>query len=156
MNRKIAISIIVSIATLLPVSALMAKGPAPEGRTYFITVIGLDDEPYQVSADCLTFGATEACSLNETCLSWQRIEGTQSSSKESGFSLFGELEDNSLSINLDGQGRVNSRGAKSSIAVASRASAMGTQVNFAFSGRQVGQARCTELVEEFYSGTASP
>ena len=156
MNRQTAICIIVSIATLLPISAAMAKGPAPEGRTYFIQLIGLEELPYQVSADCLTFGATEACSLNGTCLSWERTEEAGSSSKESGFSLFGELEDDSVPIILDGRGRVNSRGGKSSIAVASRASAMGARLNFAFSGRQVGRTRCTELVEEFYSGTVNP
>ena len=156
MNQPIAIPAIVSLIILLSGSAVMAAGPAPEGRTYFIQVMGLDETPYEVAADCLTFGATEACSLAGTCLSWERMESSQQSRRESGFTLEAEVEDDGTTITLKGQGRVNSRGSKSSIAVASRASAMGVQLNFAFSGRQVGRSRCVQLVEEFDAGTSSP
>ena len=77
MKLPIAVSVIVSIALLLSVSSAGAKAPAPEGRTYFIQVMGLDDAPYEVGADCLTFGATEACSLAGTCLRWERLESPQ-------------------------------------------------------------------------------
>jgi hypothetical protein len=156
MNRPIAASVIVSITLLMTASSAMAKAPAPEGRTYFIQVMGLDETPYEVGADCLTFGATEACSLAGTCLRWERLESPQGSRKESGFTLVGEVEDDGLSITLEGQGRVNSRGAKSSIAVASRASALGVQLNFAFLGRQAGLSRCIQLVEEFNARASSP
>ena len=156
MNRSITVPVIVSIAILLPLSAAVAKGPAPEGRTYFIQVMGLEEQPYEVATDCLTFGATEACSLAGVCLRWERLESPQQTRKEFGFTLVGEVEDDGVVIVLDGRGQVNSRGSKSSIAVASRASAMGVQLNFAIAGRQVGRARCEQLVEEFLIGSAEP
>jgi hypothetical protein len=156
MNRQTAICIIVSITILLSGSAVLTAGAAPEGRTYFIQVMGLEEQPYEAAADCLTFNATEACSLAGTCLEWERLESSQQSRKESAFTLIGEVDDEGMVITLDGKGRVNARGNKSSIAVASRASAMGVQLNFSFSGRQVGRARCVELVEEFYADASTP
>ncbi len=150
MRRPISILLLILCAMLLTSTTAMARSPAPEGRTYFIYVMGLNDDPYEVDADCLAFDETLACSLNQNCLSWQRADGGLQTNNESGFLLVGDLDDDGLIVTMEGQGRVNSRGRRSSISVVTRASALGFQLNFAMAGRDVGRSRCRRMVEDFY------
>ena len=136
-------------------SVVSAKEPAPEDRTYFIQVMGLQEDPFAVEADCLTFSATEACTLGgQTCLSWQRVQEGLQSRQQSGFSLSATLDDDGLLIALSAQGRVDTRGSKSSISAAGAATALDLKMNFAFSGRQVSRGRCRQLVEELQSSSS--
>lgn len=156
MKRSISILLLILCATLITGSSAMAKGPAPEGRTYFIYVMGLNDDPYQADADCLAFDATQACSVDDqVCLAWQRAARGLQTNRESGFSIAAQLNDDGLIITMEGQGRVNSRGRKSSIAVAARAEALGFDFNFIIAGRQVGAGRCLRMVEDFYEAQAA-
>ena len=143
-------------ATLLASSALVAKSPAPEGRTYFIHVIGFGDDPFMAEADCLTFDATQACTLDgQTCLDWSRIEEGRQTVRESGFTMSTEIDDEGLVITMEGQGRVDSRGPKSSIAAVGQAAALDQRMNFTFAGRQTSRSRCLDMVEDFQSQSTS-
>ena len=157
MKQPTSVLLLTLCAMLITGSTAMARGPAPEGRTYFIYVMGLGDDPYEVGAECLTFDAVLACSLNQNCLNWERAEGGLQTNKESGFSVAAELDDDGLIIAMEGQGRVNSRGRRSSISVVARASALGAQLNYVIAGREVGRGRCRRMVEDFYDAqTAAP
>ena len=156
MKRPTAILILTLCAMLLTGSSAMAGAPAPEGNTYFIYVIGLEDDPYEASADCLIFDATHACTLDDqVCLTWQRTEGGLQYNKESGLSFAAEIDDDGLIITVEGQGRVDSRGRRSSISVVGRVAALDVQMNFAFAGRQVGRNRCLRMVEDFFEAQAA-
>ena len=144
------------LAILVTGSTAVAGAPAPEGRTYFVYIMGLNDDPYEVGVDCLAFDATQACSLDdEICLAWERAEGGLQTRKESGFSIVTEIDDDGLILTLEGQGRVNSRGGRSSISVAADVTALDVHLNFVFAGRQVGKNRCLRLQEEFLAAQAA-
>lgn len=150
MTRRFPVFLLILLAVLLINSTAMAKDPAPAGRTYFVFVMGLDEDPYAIEPDCLTFSATEACTLDgQLCLDWQRVEGGLQSSSQSGFSLVTEIEDDGLIVTITGQGRVDSRGRKSSISAVGRAAALDVQLNFSFSGRQANRNRCRQMMEDF-------
>lgn len=151
MKRPISILLLTVGAMLLTGSATMAKGPPPEGRTYFVYVMGLEDDLYDISADCLEFDETQACSIGDQfCLTWQEAEGGLHTSKAFGISFAAEIDSDGLLITMEGQGRVETRGRRSSISAVGRAAALDVQLNFTFSGRDVGRSRCLRMVEEFY------
>lgn len=157
MKHPVPLMILVLLTSVALASPAVAKGAPPDGRTYFILVVGLGDDAYAPEADCLTFGATQACTLSgDPCLDWQRLEGQTQSGKEVAFGLSTMLEEDGVVIALAGQGRVDSRGPKSSISFAGHAAAEGMQINFSFAGRQVGRTRCQQQVEAFRGQSASP
>lgn len=157
MKRRTPILLVILLAGLLMSTELMAKVPAPEGRTYFIVLIGLDDDHYRPEADCLTFDATQACTPGgQTCLEWQTTEASSQGSRESGFSIATQIEENDMVITIEGQGRIDSHGRRSSISAVAKAAAQGAQLNFGFTGRQTGRAKCLRLVEEFEAQMSSP
>lgn len=156
MNRLTPILLLILCAVLITGTTAEAKGPPPEGRTYFVYVTGLDEDPYAAQADCLTFDATEACTPDgQTCLTWERTTGGLQTNKESGISLTAQIDEDGLIITLESQGRVDSRGSKSSIAVVGHATALDGQLNFTFSGRQVSRGRCLRMVEAFTAQASS-
>jgi hypothetical protein len=149
MRRNAKLFVPILLVSLLVSSAAVAKEPAPEGRTYFILVIGLADDPYQAEPDCLTFDALQACTLDgDTCLDWEPLASSPDN-RQTDFSMTTELEDDGLIILLEGRGTVESRGAKSSISYAAHASVLDQQANFAFAGRQTSAARCRRAVDDF-------
>jgi len=151
MNRPISILLLTVGAMLLTGSATVANGPPPEGRTYFIYLMGLEDDLYDISADCLEFDETQACSIGDQfCMTWQEAEGGSPTSKAFGISFAAEIDSEGLLITLEGQGRVETRGRRSSISGVGRAAALDVQVNFAFSGREVGRSKCLRMVEDFF------
>ena len=157
MIRPAPIFLLTLLAMLLLSPAAMAKNPVPEGRTYFIFIMGLDDSPYGIEVDCLTFDANQACTPEgDVCLDWQRTQGGVQTNREVGFSLSTQFEEDGLIIRMDGQGRVDSRGRKSSLSAVARAEALGEQMNFTFAGRQVKRSQCIRLAEEFRSQPADP
>ena len=158
MIRPTTILLLILCAVLfMNPNASMAKSPAPEGRTYFVVVIGLGDDPYVPEVDCLTFDATQACTLDDqTCLSWERAEGGLQTNKESGFSLTTTIDSDGLMINLEGQGRADSRGSKSSISAVARAAALDEQLNFSLAGRQTTRNQCLRRIDEYMAQNSSP
>lgn len=128
-----------------------AAGPAaaakpPAGRTYFTAFTGLD-EPYEVTTECLAFEEAALCSADgELCGLWVRQE---SAGKQTGFSF--ELSSRGRTV-LEGQARVDSRGSRSSIAGVGRLSGAGRRQNVSLAGREVGEARCLELLAESPDG----
>jgi len=150
MTRPVPVFLLILSAVLFFNSTAMAKDPAPDGRTYFVYVMGLDEDPYAIEPDCLTFNATQACTQDGAmCLDWERVEGGVQKKTESGFSLATEIENEGLVIAITGQGRVDSRGRKSSISAVGKASALDVQLNFSFSGRQTTRNRCRQMMEDF-------
>jgi hypothetical protein len=148
MNKCLTVLTLLSVV-LLGSTQAWAKEPAPEDRTYLVYVVGLSDDPYETMADCLTFDASQACTPDRsTCLSWQRTEGGVQTGRESGFSFFDETDDEGVLVTIEGQGRVDSRGAKSSISAVAQAFALGQRLNFSFSGRQIGLGKCLNKLEE--------
>lgn len=150
MKRSIFILFVTLAASVVSSSIVTAGSPAPEGRTYFVYVVGLDDDPYLPQVDCLAFDATHACTLDGgTCLEWQRVEEESGTPKESGFSLFTEIDEDGLLVTMKGQGRVDSRGSRSSIAAVAQAAALDQRINFSLAGRQTSRNRCLAMMEDF-------
>lgn len=156
MKQPIPIQLLVLLSVVLAGSTAVAGAQAPQDRTYFVYLMGLNDDPYEVDADCLTFNATQACSIDdEFCLTWQRTEGGLQTRKESGFSFTAEIDEEGLVITLEGQGRLDTHGRKSSISISAHASALGQKLNFIAAGRQVRRNRCGQLVEDFYGAQSA-
>lgn len=156
MKRSTSILLLILGAMLLSGSATLAKDLPPEGRTYFVYVMGFEQDPYEVFADCLEFDETQACSLDDLfCLTWQKTEGGLQTSRAFGISFAAELDSDGLLITMEGQGRVESRRRRSSISAVGRAVALGQQLNFAFSGREVGRSKCLRMVEDFFEAQAA-
>lgn len=157
MIRTHLILFLVSTCAVLCTSRAVAGEPPPEDRTYFIYVIGLDDDPLVGEADCLTFDATQACTLDGlTCLNWQRASGGVQSPKQSGFSMSAVIDDGELVVSFEGQGRVESLGRKTAIAAVGRAAALDASLNFSFAGRQTSLGKCRRRVEEFRAQSGDP
>lgn len=156
MRRSASILLVMLPVLLLAGSTATSGASPPQGRTYFVQLMGLNDDPYSVDVDCLAFDATQACSVDDQiCLNWQRAEGGLQTNKQSGFSFEAEINDDGLILTLDGQGRVDARGRKSSIAMTARAAALGQQLNFVVAGRESRRARCLRMVEDFYATRAN-
>jgi hypothetical protein len=131
------------IVLSLPQPASAAK--PPNGKTYFTVFFGLD-EPYDLGTECFVFGESGVCSTDgQICGSWSRQENK---GKQTGFSFELSFLEDGLPTTMEGQARVDSRGNRSSIAGAGRIAQAGTGANFSFAGREVGAARCFELLEE--------
>jgi len=156
MKRSLSILLLIPSVMLFTSAASSAKGLPPEGRTYFVYVMGLEDDPYEISADCLEFDATHACSVDDQfCLAWQRTEGGIQTNKEFGLSFSAEIDDDGLLITMGGQGRVEARGRRNSLSAVGRASALHVQLNFTFFGREVGKGRCLRMVEDFFEAQSA-
>jgi hypothetical protein len=135
------------IVLSLPQPASAAK--PPNGKTYFAVFFGLD-EPYDLGTECFVFGESGVCSTDgQICGSWVRQENK---GKQTGFSFELSFLEDGLPTTMKGQARVDSRGNRSSIAGAGRIAQAGTGANFSFAGREVGAARCLELLEESPGG----
>jgi hypothetical protein len=147
------------VATILGLGFLAAS-PAtaakpPAGRTYFVVSLGVAtdrSEAYEIDAGCIRFTATEICQADE-CGTWRRTSvGQQTPNQASIEFQFTLIDDETgLPIEIVGQGRVDTRGRKSSVGAVGRGlePLSGTRINFAFAARAVGAARCARLVEEF-------
>lgn len=137
-------------ALVVGLCLVSAAGPAaaakpPAGRTYFTAFTGIE-EPYEVRTECLLFEEAALCSVDgQLCGLWLR---QPNGGKQTGFSfeLFSR-EDGDRTV-LEGQARLDLRGARSSIAGVGRLSGPGRRQNVALAGREIGTARCLELLGE--------
>ena len=150
------------------VLALSSASPAtavkpPTGRTYFVVSVGVAtdrSEAYEVSAGCISFTATQICRADPAggleCGTWQRTATGPQARKQGSFDFqFSLIDDETgLPIEVDGRGRFDARGKRSSIGGAARGSeaTSGRVINMALAGRAVRPARCLLLVEEFEAG----
>jgi hypothetical protein len=151
---------ILGVAFLAATAATAAK--VPEGRTYFVVSIGVatdEFEAYELDAGCLTFTATEICDNDEVaedCGTWRPTSRGKQTRKQKSFEFeFSLIDDETgLPVEIEGQGRIDTRGRKSSIGGVAQGlePISGVKINFAMAGRAVGAARCARLVEEFEAG----
>lgn len=149
----------VMLAALL-VALLASAEPAsaaktPVGKTYFVVSLGLSSDPaeiYQPDVGCLQFTRTEVCDRDGDCGRWWRIE-EERQPRQWGVRFEFDLIDDQTGqpIRLEGQGRVDARGPRSSIAAAAHGQDenSGVTINFALAGRAVSLARCEQLVADF-------
>lgn len=139
-----------AIALLVAVPAPAERGAAPpEGKTYFTLVLGLaeDFEPF---ATCVEFDRDQICAGEEVCGRWTRTLGGVQSRRETSFSYLIEfVNEDGLPGELEGQGRVDDRGPRSTIGAVGRLRIDGQTLNFGFVGQPVKAGRCPELVAEF-------
>ncbi len=144
----VAVMILI-LAAALPASA--ARPPA--GRTYFVISMGTEigeGEEFTRSAGCVRFTATEFCQEDQ-CGTWTRTMTEVQTPKETSFAFSWILidEETGLAVEIDGEGRIDSRGRKDALAAVARGVIAGEQRNFAFAGRSVPAARCPRLVAAF-------
>ena len=75
---------------------------------------------------------------------WQE---TFEDGKQAGFEFsFALVDDDGAAFDVEGHGRVESKGPRTSIGAAARAAAQGVTLNFSMAGRSVGPNRCLELL----------
>lgn len=137
---------LVSLLSLLTgtMVAQAAAEPPPADRTYFAILVGLD-APYSWEADCLRFTSTEICTSDGLCGNWSF---TGAPGSEAGFA-FELTDDEGVEIRIDGQGRIDGRGKKDSLAGAAQAREGGKSFNFSFTGRSTTRKKCSRLLAEW-------
>ena len=136
-----------------------AAAKAPVGKTYFLISLGMatdEFEAYQLDVGCVRFTRDEMCDSGADCGPWWRIDEADRAKQQwrVGFEFEMIDDETGLPIRINGTGRVDSRGKRSSIAGAGHAVEMttGRIINFAMAGRAVGRARCERLVADYAAG----
>lgn len=136
------------LALVLLVLAAPAAAAAepPANRTYFTVAMGLDGR-HAVSAHCLEFTADRVSSPDgEISGNWQQSKPRgREAALRFALSMFADGD----SIEIDGQARIDTRGAGSSLAGAARARMGNAKLNFALAGREVRPSLCPDLVAGF-------
>ena len=152
---KIAeVSLIVGTALLIwLLMAGVANATPPIGKTYFTILMGVE-EPYGTLPGCVSFTETEICffisappNTLDTCGDW--MPGTETGKQTSFTFDFEFLEFEGESIRVDGQGRVDSRGRKSTVSSSGRARDAEGKLNFGMVGRATSPNRCRQLVDDY-------
>jgi murein DD-endopeptidase MepM/ murein hydrolase activator NlpD len=140
---------IVCLATFLCVLAPLDAGKPPAGQTYFTILLGLDS-PYSWDADCLKFTATRLLTSDGAYGSWTRTEPV---GPQTAFAFEMEFEEQGETVQMDGQGRVDDRGKKNTIAGVARIRSEGGVGNFGFTGRSTTRKKCNNLLRQWVSGS---
>lgn len=148
--------VVVVVLAVLWASAAPASGAkAPVGKTYFIVSIGVaseQSEAYEIGVGCLTFTRTELCG-EEDCGRWWNAEEDGRARRQMAIGFEFNLTDDETGalIDMDGTGRIDARGPKSSIAGVARGVERdtGVKINFSLAGRQTTPANCAQLVADF-------
>ncbi len=129
---------------------------APVGKTYFVVSLGVatdEGEAYEISAGCVRFDRSEICETDGDCGRWWRIKEERKANKQwaVGFEFNLIDDETGLPVKIEGTGRIDSRGPRSSIAGAAHGMEPSSDVmiNFALAGRAVGELRCEQLVADF-------
>ena len=157
LSRKIALAsaAFLVIAGLLAVAPAKAAG-APVGRTYFVVSLGVafdSSEAYEIDAGSLHFTRNELCETDGDCGVWWRIEDPNHLARQSAAGFQFDLTDDEtgLPVRIEGRGRIDARGPKSSIAAVAQGiePASGVTINFALAGRAVGARKCERLAAQF-------
>lgn len=139
-SRSVIVAALGLLALATLVSTRLEAAKAPERKTYFTLILGLD-APYGWQADCLQFTAGELCTIGGTCGTWARSEAP---GPETAITFQIEFEESGVPVEIEGQARIDDRGKKSSLAGAALVRIAGKAGNFALAGRDAGR-RCLEL-----------
>ncbi len=139
------------------VTALPAHGesggrsPVPAKRTYFVTIVGLGDGPFDQQADCIRFKRKRFCTLDgAVCGRWTPRDEEGQTPRRTVFDFDVEVfNDEGLPVQVDGCGTAEDRGPRSAIGAVGRATVQEESINFSFSGREARTQRCLELVAEW-------
>jgi hypothetical protein len=146
---------------MMVVAAPASAAKAPQGKTYFVVTLGLDEGgggPFGVGAGCLRFasGGGFYCERGALCGSWERVTGAGQTSQQTAFKVELQMEDDETGnpIFVDGFGRVDDRGPMHTISIVAQARepVSGYRMNFGFVGKPTKWNRCASLVEEFENG----
>ena len=160
-NRNRAINMTLAAATLLVIAALAAPQPTtaaepPTNRTYFIVALGVATdvfEAYQIDVGCLRFTRDELCDTGDDCGAWWYIEDESRTPRQwaAGFEFELIDDETGLPVDVEGRGRIDGRGPKSSFAAVATGveTTSGETINFAIAGRAVGPQKCRRLVNEY-------
>ena len=152
--RRLATCALAALTLVLLVPA-SAAAVAPQGVTYFTVITGIGDTPHQTQPGCLQFKKNQVCANGGDCGTWEATEDNPAFRKQRGFTFtFDLLTDEGDPIQMEGQGRIDSRGPGSSMAATAYAHvpSIGLTVNLAMSGRSATPSRCRDLLEEFLAG----
>jgi hypothetical protein len=134
---------------LVSLSSSAEAARPPVGKTYYTVLMGVAS-PYDISTACFEFGANEVCSTDgDSCGSWLR---THALGKQTAFTFDMSLLDNGDLIRLQGQGRVDTLGRKSSIGGTGRIAGAGPRYNYSFAGREMPRSRCEQMLAESPGG----
>lgn len=150
------LTMILAVAFLLGAVAPAANAAkAPIGKTYFVVTIGVasdESEAYELGAGCIRFTRASICDPDD-CGTWWWIKEEKKAKKQwmVGYEFDLIDDETGLPVTINGIGRIDSRGPKSSLAGAAHGveQISGEIINFAIAGRAVGAARCEQLVAEF-------
>ncbi len=133
-----------------------AAAKAPVGKTYYVISVGVATdqfEAYQLDAGCLRFTRTELCDSAGECGAWWRIQEEKRAKKQwqVGFEFDIVDDETGLPVKMNGVGRIDARGSRSSIAGAAHGVELtsGEVINFSIAGRAVSAARCEQLAADF-------
>ena len=127
------------------IAAALVAAPPPQGRTYFTISLGIEG-PFETEADCWRFTAAEVCTLAGLCGPW---EHTGPAGQETGFRFDLSYTEQDVRVEIEGEGRINSRGPRDAAGMAARARVGGKTFNFALAGRSTSSARCRQLKREW-------
>lgn len=152
-NRKYVVGALIAAGLVLLAATAASAARPPAGRTYFVVSIGVAtdrSEAYEVDVGCVQFSDDEFCEADGACGAWFRTTAGLQTLKQSsiGFEYTLIDDETGATVQVDGQGRVDDRGAKSSMGAVARGlePGSGSKINFAFAARAVSPARCLELV----------
>jgi hypothetical protein len=137
--------VLFAAAALLLTTVAAGAARPPIGKTYYTVLVGLA-EPYDISTACFDFGPNGVCSTDgDSCGSWLRAGGP---GKQSGFTFDMSLLDNGNLIRLQGEGRIDTLGKRSSIGGTGRISGAGPRYNYSFAGREMPKIRCQQMLAD--------
>lgn len=152
------LGVVVAVGSTLGVVTVAHAAKAPAGKTFFVVSLGMAtdaSEAYQVDVGCLSFTRTQICDdagAGDCGEWWGTDEGVRTRKQRSLAFEFTLIDDETgMLVEMDGTGRIDTRGPRSSIAGVARAMEpnSGVDINVAFAGRAVGSEKCRRLVDEF-------
>ena len=143
--KRIPRTLFIAVSLLLLAAAASDAARPPIGKTYFTVLVGVA-APYDISTACFEFGTNDICSTDgDSCGSWLR---TDAQGKRTGFTFDMSLLDDANLVRLQGEGRVDTFGRKSSIGGTGRISGAGPIYNYSFAGREMPKARCQQMLAD--------
>jgi len=159
LSRCLLLSLPAALVLVVVLTGLAGPAEAarpPVGRTYYAVAMGLD-AGYGLQSQCFEFHKERLCTLDGLiCGSWKPTDGF---GREMGVSFdLTTVTDGEL-MQLGGIGRLDSRGKGSSIAGTGYFESVATgdgAANFSFVAREVGKARCVDLLEDSPDGGDGP
>jgi murein DD-endopeptidase MepM/ murein hydrolase activator NlpD len=145
-RRTQCIAVPIATAAVL----LLSTAPAPAARpplkkTYFTIILGMES-PFAWGAECLSFTATEMCTRDGLCGSWNRTESTGA---ETAIEFELEFVESGAPVVLQGQATFEDQGKNDSLAAVALGRFGGDVFNFSFAGRSTTRKKCSRLLKEW-------